>query len=89
MGDSPFRLQTWLSTFSARLHSSSCRLFFPEDPIKIVRGQGQYMYDEQGAEYIDCINNVAHGQYHHSSWLGRRGGPGGEPEVQRGVENGG
>ncbi|XP_043768377.1 5-phosphohydroxy-L-lysine phospho-lyase isoform X3 [Cervus elaphus] len=40
--------------------SSSCRLFFPEDPIKIVRGQGQYMYDEQGAEYIDCINNVAH-----------------------------
>ncbi|OWK11910.1 PHYKPL [Cervus elaphus hippelaphus] len=39
---------------------SSCRLFFPEDPIKIVRGQGQYMYDEQGAEYIDCINNVAH-----------------------------
>ncbi|KAM7141850.1 5-phosphohydroxy-L-lysine phospho-lyase isoform 4-T4 [Molossus nigricans] len=43
-----------------RLLSSSCRLFFPEDPIKIVRGQGQYMYDEQGAEYIDCINNVAH-----------------------------
>ncbi|XP_060000351.1 5-phosphohydroxy-L-lysine phospho-lyase isoform X5 [Lagenorhynchus albirostris] len=39
---------------------NSCRLFFPEDPIKIVRGQGQYMYDEQGAEYIDCINNVAH-----------------------------
>ncbi|XP_019566573.2 5-phosphohydroxy-L-lysine phospho-lyase isoform X2 [Rhinolophus sinicus] len=43
-----------------RLLSSSCRLFFPEDPIKIVRGRGQYMYDEQGAEYIDCINNVAH-----------------------------
>ncbi|XP_028353754.1 5-phosphohydroxy-L-lysine phospho-lyase isoform X4 [Physeter macrocephalus] len=43
-----------------RLLSNSCRLFFPEDPIKIVRGQGQYMYDEQGAEYIDCINNVAH-----------------------------
>ncbi|XP_012577797.1 PREDICTED: 5-phosphohydroxy-L-lysine phospho-lyase isoform X6 [Condylura cristata] len=43
-----------------RLLSSSCRLFFPEDPLKIVRGQGQYMYDEQGTEYIDCINNVAH-----------------------------
>ncbi|XP_058403315.1 5-phosphohydroxy-L-lysine phospho-lyase isoform X2 [Diceros bicornis minor] len=43
-----------------RLLSSSCRLFFPEDPIKIVRGRGQYVYDEQGAEYIDCINNVAH-----------------------------
>ncbi|XP_045677907.1 5-phosphohydroxy-L-lysine phospho-lyase isoform X3 [Phyllostomus hastatus] len=43
-----------------RLLSSSCRLFFPEDPIKIIRSQGQYMYDEQGEEYIDCINNVAH-----------------------------
>ncbi|XP_058533265.1 5-phosphohydroxy-L-lysine phospho-lyase isoform X2 [Ochotona princeps] len=43
-----------------RLLSASCRLFFPEDPIKMVRGQGQYMYDEQGAEYLDCINNVAH-----------------------------
>ncbi|XP_053421958.1 5-phosphohydroxy-L-lysine phospho-lyase isoform X2 [Nycticebus coucang] len=43
-----------------RLLSSSCRLFFPEDPVKIVWGHGQYMYDEEGAEYIDCINNVAH-----------------------------
>ncbi|XP_040829381.1 5-phosphohydroxy-L-lysine phospho-lyase [Ochotona curzoniae] len=43
-----------------RLLSASCRLFFPEDPIKMVRAQGQYMYDEQGAEYLDCINNVAH-----------------------------
>ncbi|XP_032191250.1 5-phosphohydroxy-L-lysine phospho-lyase isoform X3 [Mustela erminea] len=43
-----------------RLLSDSCRLFYPEDPIKIVRGQGQYLYDEEGAEYLDCINNVAH-----------------------------
>ncbi|XP_008831983.1 5-phosphohydroxy-L-lysine phospho-lyase isoform X4 [Nannospalax galili] len=43
-----------------RLLSSSCRLFFPEDPVKIVRGRGQYLYDERGVEYIDCINNVAH-----------------------------
>ncbi|XP_072487299.1 5-phosphohydroxy-L-lysine phospho-lyase isoform X4 [Notamacropus eugenii] len=43
-----------------QLIGSSCRLFFPEDPVKIVRGQGQYMYDEKGVEYIDCINNVAH-----------------------------
>ncbi|XP_053769051.1 5-phosphohydroxy-L-lysine phospho-lyase isoform X6 [Desmodus rotundus] len=56
----PLGLQAWLSTVLACPHSSSCRLLFPEDPIKIVRGQGQYMYDEQGAEYIDCINNVAH-----------------------------
>lgn len=49
--------------FFACPHSSSCRLFFPEDPVKIIRGQGQYLYDEQGREFLDCINNVAHGQY--------------------------
>ncbi|XP_040604494.1 5-phosphohydroxy-L-lysine phospho-lyase isoform X2 [Mesocricetus auratus] len=43
-----------------RLLSSSCRLFFPEDPVKIIRSQGQYLYDEQGREFLDCVNNVAH-----------------------------
>ncbi|XP_035776233.1 alanine--glyoxylate aminotransferase 2-like [Anopheles albimanus] len=38
----------------------SCQLFYRADPLKIVRGQGQYMYDELGARYLDCINNVAH-----------------------------
>ncbi|KAK2508403.1 hypothetical protein MC885_002690 [Smutsia gigantea] len=38
----------------------SCKVFFAADPIKIVRAQRQYMFDEQGAQYLDCINNVAH-----------------------------
>ncbi|KAM7305395.1 5-phosphohydroxy-L-lysine phospho-lyase isoform X1 [Ixodes scapularis] len=39
----------------------SCTVFFKSNgPLKIVRGQGQYMYDECGNEYLDCINNVAH-----------------------------
>ncbi|XP_042544806.1 5-phosphohydroxy-L-lysine phospho-lyase isoform X1 [Dipodomys spectabilis] len=54
------RAKTDTLSLRRRLLSSSCRLFFPEDPVKIVRGQGQYLYDQQGAEYIDCINNVAH-----------------------------
>ena len=33
-------------------------LFF-EDPC-MVRGEGTYLYDDQGSEYLDCINNVAH-----------------------------
>lgn len=41
----------------------SCKLFYKSDPLKIVRGQGQYMYDEEGTRYLDCINNVAHGEY--------------------------
>lgn len=39
----------------------SCKLFYKSDPLKIVRGQGQYMFDEEGIRYLDCINNVAHG----------------------------
>ncbi|XP_042311557.1 5-phosphohydroxy-L-lysine phospho-lyase-like isoform X1 [Sceloporus undulatus] len=42
------------------LVGSSCKLFFPDDPVKIVRAKNQYMYDEDGNEYLDCINNVAH-----------------------------
>ncbi|XP_078087586.1 5-phosphohydroxy-L-lysine phospho-lyase-like [Mustelus asterias] len=47
-------------TLRKKLIASSCRLFFPDDPIKIVRAQGQYMFDEEERKYLDCINNVAH-----------------------------
>ncbi|KAM8994029.1 5-phosphohydroxy-L-lysine phospho-lyase isoform 1-T1 [Ara ararauna] len=43
-----------------RLVGSSCKLFFSNDPVKIVKAKGQYMYDENGRQYLDCINNVAH-----------------------------
>ncbi|XP_059844856.1 ethanolamine-phosphate phospho-lyase-like [Hypanus sabinus] len=38
----------------------SCKVFFSKDPLKIIRAQGQYMYDENNKKYLDCINNVAH-----------------------------
>lgn len=44
-----------------RKHVPSCvELFFKDEPLKIVRGQGQYMFDDEGNKYLDCINNVAH-----------------------------
>lgn len=43
-------------------NSKSCQLFYKSDPLKIVRGKGQYMFDEQGTRYLDCINNVATGE---------------------------
>ncbi|XP_031629435.1 alanine--glyoxylate aminotransferase 2-like [Contarinia nasturtii] len=43
-----------------RYIGKSCKLFYKTDPLKIVRGQGQYMFDEEGTRYLDCINNVAH-----------------------------
>lgn len=38
----------------------ACQLFFRSDPLKIISGSGQYMYDEKGQQYLDCVNNVAH-----------------------------
>jgi 4-aminobutyrate aminotransferase-like enzyme/Ser/Thr protein kinase RdoA (MazF antagonist) len=29
-------------------------------PIKIVRGAAQYLFDENGKTYLDCVNNVTH-----------------------------
>ena len=30
------------------------------DPLHIVRGQGQYLYDADGRQYLDLVNNVCH-----------------------------
>ncbi|RWS30810.1 Alanine--glyoxylate aminotransferase 2-like 1 [Leptotrombidium deliense] len=40
-------------------------LFFKKNPLKIIKGKGQYMYDEEGNQYLDCINNVAHVGHSH------------------------
>ena len=29
-------------------------------PLKIVRGEGQYLFDEEGRAFLDCVNNVCH-----------------------------
>lgn len=31
-----------------------------KNPLKIVRGAMQYLYDDEGREYLDAYNNVAH-----------------------------
>jgi 4-aminobutyrate aminotransferase-like enzyme/aminoglycoside phosphotransferase (APT) family kinase protein len=30
------------------------------EPLKIVRGEGQYLFDEGGHRYLDLVNNVCH-----------------------------
>jgi 4-aminobutyrate aminotransferase-like enzyme/Ser/Thr protein kinase RdoA (MazF antagonist) len=30
------------------------------EPLHIIRGAGQYLYDAGGRRYLDCVNNVAH-----------------------------
>jgi len=48
-----------------KLIGPSCKLFFRADPLKILSGQGQYMFNEKGEKYLDCINNVAHVGHSH------------------------
>lgn len=31
-----------------------------QNPLKIVRGQGAYLYDQNGEGYLDMVNNVCH-----------------------------
>ena len=36
-----------------------------EEPLQIVRGIGQYLYDENGRAYLDGVNNVCHVGHSH------------------------
>jgi 4-aminobutyrate aminotransferase-like enzyme len=42
-----------------RLLGRNLRLAY-KNPLKIVRGSMQYLYDDKGVEYLDAYNNVAH-----------------------------
>jgi hypothetical protein len=39
-------------------------------PIHIVRGRGQFLYDEAGRAYLDCVNNVCHVGHCHPRVVG-------------------
>jgi hypothetical protein len=43
----------------------NCEVNYPKSPLLILRGFQQYLYDECGAEYLDCVNNVAHVGHSH------------------------
>jgi 4-aminobutyrate aminotransferase-like enzyme/Ser/Thr protein kinase RdoA (MazF antagonist) len=34
-------------------------------PLKIVRGAGQYLYDDEGQAFLDCVNNVPNVGHNH------------------------
>ena len=48
--------------FLLQLFRVNCPIFFTQHPLKIVRSYKQYMYEVDGTFYLDCINNVAHGE---------------------------
>ena len=40
------------------------------NPVKIVRGEMQYLYDDEGRQYLDAYNNVAHVGHCHPRVVG-------------------
>jgi hypothetical protein len=42
--------------------SQNMSVSYPTHPLKIVRGRGQFLYDDAGVEFLDCVNNVCHGK---------------------------
>ncbi|KAK3089803.1 hypothetical protein FSP39_006659 [Pinctada imbricata] len=42
------------------MNRRACKLHFEVAPLKIVRASRQYLFDDQGSEYLDCISNVSH-----------------------------
>ena len=55
-----------LTSKSAELVDRRARLLGPnvstfyDDPVHIIRGQGVWLWDADGRQYLDCYNNVPH-----------------------------
>ena len=52
-----------LLTLRRQLTATNVELNFSKLPLHIVRGRAQHLYDEEGTEYLDCVNNVCHGAH--------------------------
>ncbi|KAI1733054.1 aminotransferase class-III domain-containing protein [Ditylenchus destructor] len=39
---------------------SKCQIFYDKDPFVVSSASMQYLYDEEGNQFIDCISNVQH-----------------------------
>ncbi|XP_062589545.1 5-phosphohydroxy-L-lysine phospho-lyase-like isoform X2 [Saccostrea cucullata] len=58
----PEKPLTYRKTWQMRKNfvGRACKLHFEVSPLKIVRASKQYLYDDNGCEYLDCISNVSH-----------------------------
>lgn len=55
-----------LITFRKKHLGKSLSISYKE-PLKILRGEGQYLIDDTGRRYLDTVNNVAHVGHEHPS----------------------
>lgn len=43
-----------------RAFRSKIDVFYPAQPLLVAQASMQYVFDEQGRKYVDCISNVQH-----------------------------
>lgn len=55
----PERSSNEIQQLRQRYFSKTLSLSY-QQPLKIVRGYGAYLYDEKGLDYLDMVNNVCH-----------------------------
>ena len=48
-----------------RVLGRSLSVSYGQQPLQILRGAGQYLYDHTGRRYLDTVNNVAHVGHEH------------------------
>ena len=48
-----------------RVLGRSLSVSYRQQPLQILRGAGQYLYDHTGRRYLDTVNNVAHVGHEH------------------------
>ena len=62
-GDAPAR-RAWSTAELSALRELHCganvALNYRKAPLHLVKGRAQFLYDADGAEYLDCVNNVCH-----------------------------
>ncbi len=58
------RSVTQIAAFRGRHMGKSLSISYRK-PLKIVKGSGQYLYDHEGRQYLDCVNNVCHVGHSH------------------------
>ncbi|XP_076459941.1 5-phosphohydroxy-L-lysine phospho-lyase-like [Babylonia areolata] len=58
----PEKTHSYRQTLQMRRNyvGKSCKLHFEVAPLKIVQASRQYLYDDAGTEYLDCISNISH-----------------------------
>ena len=62
-GDAPAQ-RVWSTAELTALRERHCganvALNYRKAPLHLVKGRAQFLYDADGAEYLDCVNNVCH-----------------------------